>query len=96
MYQEIMNKENESDQISDADAVDGPIEREMREEIMEAFKYLKIGKAPGPTEVYAETILACGEIGIRVLMELCHRILDEKGMPADWAASVAIHIFEGK
>ena len=29
-------------------------------------------------------------------MELCHRILDEKVTPEDWATSAAIHIFEGK
>ena len=46
-----MNEENELDQIADADTVEGPIERVMREEIMEAFKHLKIGMAPGPTEV---------------------------------------------
>ena len=33
----IMNEENEWDQISDAYTVEGPIERVMREEIMEAF-----------------------------------------------------------
>ena len=32
-----MNEENELDQIADADGVDGPIERVMREEIMEEF-----------------------------------------------------------
>ena len=48
----IMNEENELDQIADADAVDGPIERVMRDEIMEEFTYLTIGKVPGPTEVY--------------------------------------------
>ena len=63
---------------------------------MEAFKYLKIVKAPGPTEVYAEMILASGDVGIRVLIELCHRILDGKGMPEDWAISVAIPIFKVK
>ena len=41
-------------------------------------------------------IPASGDVGIRVLMELCHRILDGKGMPADWATSVAIPIFKGK
>ena len=41
-----MNKENEWDQIADADTVQEPIERVLREEIMEAFKHLKIGKAP--------------------------------------------------
>ena len=29
-------------------------------------------------------------------MELCHRILDGKGKPADSATSVAIHIFKEK
>ena len=86
-----MDEENEWDQI--ADAVEGPIERVMREEIMEAFKYLKIGKTPGPTEVYAEMILASGDVGIRVLMELCQRILDGKGMPEDWATSVCDSYF---
>ena len=41
-------------------------------------------------------ILASEDVGIRVLMELCHRIVDGKGMPDDWATSVAIHIFKGK
>ena len=64
---------------------------------MEASKYLKIGKAPGPSEVYTEIILASRVVGITVLMELCHRILDGKGMPAaDWATSVEIPIFKGK
>ena len=43
---------------------------------MEAFKHLKIGKAPGQSEVYTEMILVREDVGIRVLMELCHRILD--------------------
>ena len=41
-------------------------------------------------------ILGSGDVGIRVLMELCHRILDRKGMPEDWATSVAIPIFKEK
>ena len=49
------------------DTVEGAIERE---EMTEAFKHLKIGKAPGPSVAYAETILASGDIGIKVLMEL--------------------------
>ena len=41
-------------------------------------------------------IVASGDIGIRVLMKLCQRILDGKGMPADLVASVTIPIFKGK
>ena len=64
--------------------------KELREEIMEALKHLKIRKAPGPTEVYAEMIPANGDVGIRVLIEICQSILDGNGMPEDRATSVAI------
>ena len=37
----IMTEETEWDQIADADAVEGPIERVMREEIMVAFDTLR-------------------------------------------------------
>ena len=92
----IMNEENELDQIADADVLDGPIERVMRDEIMEEFKYVTIGKVPVPTEVYTEMILASGDVGITVLIELYHRILDRKGLPDDWSTSVVIPIFKGK
>ena len=49
----------------------------MTEEIKEALKHLKIGKAPEPSEVHTEMILASGD-GIRVLMKHCQRILDGK------------------
>ena len=92
----ILNEENECDQIADADTVEGPIERVTREEIMEAFKYLENGKVSGSTEVYTEMILASGDVEIRVLMKLCHRILDGKGIPEDRATSVVIPVYEGK
>ena len=55
----------------------------LREEILEAIKHLNIGKVLEPSEVYAEVILSSGDVGIRVLVELCLRILDGQGMPAD-------------
>ena len=54
------------------------IERVLSEEIMEAFKHSKIGQAPWPSDIYAEMILAIVDAGIRVLMKLCHGILDGK------------------
>ena len=41
-------------------------------------------------------ILASRDVGNRVLMQHRQRILDGKGMPEDWASSVAIPIFKGK
>ena len=64
--------------------------------MMEALKYIEIEYAHGLSEAYAKMILASGDVGIRVLMELCERILDGKGMPVDWATSVAISILKEK
>ena len=41
-------------------------------------------------------IAASGEIGIGVMVELCHDVLDERGMPDEWALSVVAPIFKGK
>ena len=43
-----------------------------------------------------EIMVASGDVGIRVLIELCHGILDGKGIQEDWATSVAIPIFKEK
>ena len=42
---------------------------------------MKSGKATGPSEVSAEMIVASGEVGMKVMMELCQRVLDGKEMP---------------
>ena len=65
-------------------------------EIMEAFKHLKIGKTPGPTDVYAEMILPSEDVGISALMELYHSMQDGNGMPEDRADSIAIPTLKGK
>ena len=41
-------------------------------------------------------IVASGEIGVKVMMELCQRVLDGKGIPDEWKTSVIVPIFKGK
>ena len=86
---------NEWDKRADADTVEGPIERVIREEIVEAFKYLMIGKAPGLTGL-CKIISSSGDVEIGVLMEHCHGILDGNGIPIDWATNVVFPVFKGK
>lgn len=94
--EKIMNEENEWDQKVEADLVEGPVEGISREEVVKAIKEMKMGKAAGPSEVCVEMIEASGEIGIDVMVELCQRVLDGKGMPDEWTLSVLIPIFKGK
>ena len=54
---------------------------------------MKLGKASGFSEMSME---ASGKIGIELLMKLCQRALDGKGMPKDWNTSVLVPIYTGK
>ena len=67
-----------------------------RNEIVEAIQSMKSGMATGTSEVSVEMIVASGEIGVKVMMELCQRVLDGRGMPDEWKTSVIVPIFKGK
>ena len=47
-----------------------------RNEIVEAMQRINLGKATGPSEVSMEMIVASGEIGVRVMMELRQCVLN--------------------
>ena len=36
------------------------------------------------------------KVGIDVMMKVCPRVLDEKGMPEDWKTSVMVPIYKRK
>ena len=57
---------------------------------------MKTGKEPGPSEVSLELIAASGGVGIQVMAEICQNVLDGSGMPAEWALSIVVPIFEVK
>ena len=94
--EKIMNKENKWDRIVETDLVEGPVEKMACNEIVEAIQSMKSGKATGLSEVSVEMIAASGEIGVKVMMELCQCVLDGRGMPDEWKTSVIVPIFKGK
>ena len=76
--------------------VEQPIDKVVRNEIVEAMPNMESGKATGTSEVSVGMIVASGEIGVQVMMELCQRVLDDRGMPDEWKTSVIVPIFKGK
>ena len=91
-----MNEENEWDHIMETDVVKGLVENVTRYEIVEATLKMKSGKATGPSEVSVEMIVTSGESGLKVMTELCQRVLDGRGMPDVWKTCVIVPIFKGK
>ena len=91
--EKIMNEENEWDRVVETDLIEGPVEKVVRNEIVEAIQSMKSGKANGTSEVSVKMIVASGEIGVKVMMELCQRVLDGRGMPDEWKTSVIVPIW---
>ena len=50
----------------------------------------------GPSEVSLELIAASRGVGIQVMAEICHKVLDGFGMPAEWSLSIVVPIIKGK
>ena len=94
--EKIMNEENKWDRMVETDLVEGPVEKVVRDKIVEAMQSMKSGKAIGTSEVSVEMIVASGEIGVKVMMELCQRVLYGREMPDGWKTSVIVPIFKGK
>ena len=91
-----MNEENEWDHMVETDVVEGLVEKVACNEIVKAMQKMKSGKATGPFEVSVEMLVVSGKIVVKVIMELCLRVLDGRGMPGEWKTSVIVPIFKGK
>ena len=79
--EKIMNEENAWDHRVDAAMVEGPVKKVSRKEVREAIRKMKQGKAAGLSEVTTEMIVAGGRIAEEVMLQLCQRVLDGKGIP---------------
>ena len=92
--EKIMNEENEWDDMMETDLVEEPVEIVACNKIVEAIKSMKSRKGIGPYEASVEIIVASGEIRVKLMMELCQRVLDGRGMSDEWKTSVIVSIFK--
>ena len=76
-----MNEENEWDHKVETDVAERTVKKMARNEIVEAMEKMISGMATGLSEVSGEMIVASGGIEVKVMMELCQRVMDSRGMP---------------
>ena len=67
----IMNKENDWDHNVEGDVVEGAVVCVSREKLLLALNEMKTGKAPGPSEVSLELVVARGGVGIHAMAKIC-------------------------
>ena len=70
--EKIMNEENKWDhgEMVKTDVVEGPVEKVARNKIVEAMQRMKSGKTTRPSEVSVEMVVASGQIGVKVMLQL--------------------------
>lgn len=94
-FQEVLNKEVPEEPAAAQDAeedLDISIEPPTKEEIVEAIRDLKNGKAPGQDQLNAELFKCHPELAAEILLALFAKVWNGEGIPSDWSKGVIIPI----
>ena len=76
-----------------ADTVAGPAQLITPDGIL---KYLKNGKAAGPSGVVEEMLNTAPDICGKIIADLMNAIIREGKVPSDWSDSIIVSLFKGK
>ena len=92
-----MNEENNRDPgTEEAEVVNEEVNCVSREEVKNAVRRMKKGKAVGPDKLPVEVWKCMGEMGIKFLTRVFNRLLMGERMPEEWRRSVLIPIYTNK
>lgn len=97
-YERLLNVEFawlEND-LSPAVPVQGPPLLITQQMVDKSIKKMKSGKAPGPTGIVAEMLLASSDICSELIADLANAIIRDGEMPDQWNGSYIISLFKGK
>ena len=96
-FEKLMNEENNREpRTEEAEVVNEEVNCVSREEVKNALRRMKKGKAVGPDELPVEVWKCMGEMGIKFLTRLFNRLLIGERMPEEWRRSVLIPILKTK
>jgi hypothetical protein len=96
-FEELMNEENERERREEEVTVlNQEVAAINKDEVRQALKRMKSGKALGPDNIPVEVWICLGEMAIDFLTGLFNKILDTEKMPDEWRRSVLIPIFKNK
>ena len=96
-FEKLMNEENNRDpRTEEAEVVNEEVNCVSREEVKNALRRMKKGKAVGPDELPVEVWKCMGKMEIEFLTRLFNRLLMGERIPAEWRRSVLILIYKNK
>ena len=98
-FKELLNVENERGDLDTAEPIEGPIEDITIEEVRQAIKGMKMGKATRPTGAPAEQLKNLDDEGIEWFREDCPSCLGQSYMKKKyqkWKKSYIVPIYKEK
>ena len=96
-FEKLINEENNREpRTEETEMVNEEVNCVSREEVKNALRRMKKGKAVGPDELPVEVWKCMGEMGIKFLTRLFNRLLMGERMPEEWRRSVLIPIYKNK
>ena len=94
-FEKLMNEENNRDpRTEEAEVVNEEVNCVSREEIKNALRRMKKGKAVGPDELPVEFWKCMGKMGIKFLIRRFNKLLMDERIPEEWRRSVLIPIYK--
>ena len=96
-FEKLMNEKNNRDpRTEEPEVVNKEVNCVSREEVKNAVRRMKKGKAAGPDELPVEILKYMGKMRIKFLTRLFNRLLVGEWMPEEWRRSVLIPIYKNK
>ena len=96
-FEKLINEENKREpRTEEAEVVKEEVNCVIREEVKNALRRMKKGKAVGPDELPVEVWKCMEKMGIKFLTRLFNRLLMGERMPEEWRRSVLIPIYKNK
>lgn len=94
-FERISNETSDA-VLPDVPPTEGPIGDFTLEEVKDAVKLLKKGKAPGPSGVTGDMLQFAGDTAAKELLVVFQRILRTGKCPQQWSHSHTVALFKGK
>ena len=97
-YQRLLNVEFDwnPDHLSYQPLVEAPPIPITIDMVKKAISQMKAGKAPGPSDIVVEMILAAGDMGAFMIHDLATAIICDGKVPSDWEQSFIVCLYKGK
>ena len=96
-FEKLMNEENNREpRKEESNVLNEEVNCVSREEVKNALRRMKKGKAVGPDELPVEVWKCMGEMDIKFLTRLFNKLLIGERMPEEWRRSVLIPIYKDK